>query len=82
MIYIVLITTPLGITPKSWWKWLKRKLLNRDYDTVCFSIEIDKEIIILQTTFLGYVKYIPLKDWRKSKYKSKLIPASAIKKHL
>ena len=73
--YIVLITTPFKLLkPITWWKAFKRKISKNDYDTVCFSVEIDKKIIIYQYTFLGYLKIINLEEWKKSKYQSRIIP--------
>ncbi len=73
--YIVLIKTPFKILkPITWWKLFKRKATKNNYDTVCFSVDIENKIIIYQYTFLGYLRIIDLENWNKSKYESRIIP--------
>jgi hypothetical protein len=82
MSYLILVETPLSMKPLSWWKVIKRKLFKKDYDTVYFSVEIDREIYVYKSTLFGYVKAIELKNWKQSKYKSKIIPMNVGKNHL
>ena len=86
-LFLIKITTPLKLkSPYTWFKYAKRKVLRKSYDTVCFSIEIGKDIMIFEATFLGYVKATDLKEWKKSKYPSQIIPMNKpndkIKKYL
>lgn len=81
--YIILVETPFKIfKPLTWWKVLKRKIFKKDYDTVYFSVEIEGKIHVYQSTFMGFVKAIELKDWKKSKYKSKIVPMNVGGKHI
>ena len=83
MTYLILITTPFEWKkPLSWWKNLKRKLCKKDYDTVVYSQEINGTTYIFESTFLGYVKNIELKEWKKSKLPSRIIPVTNFKTEL
>ena len=83
MTYLILITTPFEWKkPLTWWKRLKRKIVKKDYDTVVYSQEIDNKIYVFESTFLGYVKQIDLKEWKKSKLPSKIIPITNAKTKL
>lgn len=75
MTYLILVTTPFKLfKPLTWWKVIKRKLFKKDYDTVYFSVEIEKEIYIFKNTLFGYVKKIKREDWKANKYKAKITP--------
>jgi hypothetical protein len=86
-LFIILIETPFKLLrPLSWVKFIKRKLFRKDYDTVAFSLDVGGDIMIFESKFFGFVKPIHLSNWKKSKYKSRIVqlddPKDNFKKYL